>query len=250
MVIMMEIVLEQKANLKGYTMIEGFPGAGLVGPMAISYLIEKMELRYIGHIESDDFPPLVAVHRDVPMPPVRVYASDKAKLVTVLAEFAIPLDITYELTNKLYEFIKKNGIARIVSIGGMPAPQQTVALETVFGIASNDTMRKEVQKAGLKQIGEGVATGVSALMLMKSASDGTPDISILVPVDPNILDPIYAELAIKSLNKLLSLKVDVNELDKEAKEVEAKVRDLIKRGRDVQEMHKKSIDQAGPSMYA
>lgn len=247
---MMDIVLTQKANLKGYTMIEGFPGAGLVGPMAISYIIEKLGMKYIGHLESDAFPPLVAVHQESPMPPVRVYVNDKAKIVTILAEFAIPLDITYELTEKLYQFVKANGIAKVISIGGMPAPQQTVAAETVFAIASDDSSRKEATKAGMKPIGEGVATGVSALLLLKAVNDNIPDTNILVPVDPNILDPIYAELAIKSLNKLMKLNVDVDELDKEAKEVEAKVRDLIKRGRDMQEVHKKAIDQAGPSMYA
>ena len=247
---MIEIKITEKAELKGTTLIEGFPGAGLVGPMAISYIIEKLNMKYIGHINSDSFPPLIAIHGDKPMPPVRIYYSEKANLVTILAEFAIPLNVTHELANTLYDFIKQNGIARIVSIGGIPS-QQPIEPETVFAITSTDALKKETQKAGMKQVGEGVATGVSALILLNAVLDGLSDISVLVPVDPNILDPKYAEVAIVSLNKLIDLNVDVKELDKEAREVESKIKELLKRNKEMQEAHKKSVgDDTGPSMYA
>ncbi len=248
---MLNIKMLDKAAFTDYTFIEGFPGAGLVGPMAISYIVEKLNMKYIGYIESDQFPPLVAIHDDMPLPPVRIYYSDKAKIITILAEFAIPIETTYELAGKIYEFAKSGGISKIVSIGGIPSQQQNLEEETVFVIASNDSLRKEAQKAGLKPVGEGVATGVSAIMLMNAALQGTPDMSILIPVDPNILDPKYAELAIVSLNKLINLNVDVKELDKEAKDVEARIKDLLKRNKEVQDAHKKATGgETGPSMYA
>ena len=112
---MIEIKLLDRFNLKGFTFLEGFPGAGLVGPMAISYIIEKQKMQYIGSIESDDFPPLIAIHGDKPMPPIRLYMNDKMKIMTVLAEFAIPLELTYELSKKISRaegflyFIDKSG---------------------------------------------------------------------------------------------------------------------------------------------
>ena len=247
---MIEIRLLDKFNLKGFTFLEGFPGAGLVGPMAISYIIEKQKMQYIGSVQSDDFPPLIAIHNDRPMPPIRIYMSDKLKLITVLAEFAIPLEITYELSKKIYEFIKAAGVAKIVSISGIPSSQQNIDTETVFAIASNDTLLKEAAKVGMKPVGEGVATGVSALIMLFSTQEKMADINILVPVNPAVLDPKYAELAIMSLNKLIKLNVDIDELDKEAKAVEGKLRDLIKRSKDMQDAHKKAIDEAGPPTYA
>ncbi len=249
---MINIKMLEKPSLKGFTLIEGFPGTGLVGPMAISYIIEKLGMKYIGYIESNSFPPLVAIHGDRPLPPVRIYYSEKASTVTILAEFAIPLEATYELAQKLFAFVKENGISKIVSIGGIPS-SQPMELDTVFAITSTDALKKETQKAGLKQIGEGVATGVSAMILMNAAIEGIDDISILIPVDPNILDPKYAELAIVNLNKLTNLNVDIKELDKEAKEVEAKIRELMKKRNEMQDAHKKAVgvgEEAGPYMYA
>jgi uncharacterized protein len=247
---MINIKLVEKPNLKDYTFLEGFPGAGLVGPMAISYIIEKLKMDYIGYIESDQFPPLVAIHDNKPMPPIRIYYSEKNKIAAVLAEFAIPIETTYELTEKLYDFIKASGMSKIVSIGGIPSQPQHLEEETVFAIASTDQLKKDVQKAGLNQVGEGVATGVSALLMLKAVMDGMKDINVLVPVDPNILDPKYAELAIISLNKLISLGVDVKELEKESQAVEAKIRDILKRNREAQESHKKATGESGPSAYA
>jgi uncharacterized protein len=247
---MINIKLIKKIDLKGYIFLEGFPGAGLVGPMALSYIIDKIDMQLIGYIESDDFPPIVAVHDEKPMPAVRIYANEKFKIVTVLAEFAIPIEQTLEFSNILYNFIKENKLSRIISVGGMPSSQQNIDNETIFVIVSNDTLKKEVQKAGLKSISEGIATGIGAVLMLKSSMDSLSDINILIPIDPNILDPKYAELAIKSLNKLINLNIDVTELDKEAKEVEAKVRELLKKSRETQDAHKRAIDQTGPSMYA
>ncbi len=257
---MINIKMHQNADLKGFTLIEGFPGAGLVGPMAISYIIDKLGMKYVGHMESPDFPPLIAIHENVPMPPIRVYWSEKAKLVTILAEFAIPLSLTYELSDMIFGFAKTNGVSRIVSIGGIPniqgAAQQSTPVQdsvpvSVFAIASNDDMKKDAIKAGLKPVGEGVATGVSALMMLKAVTSSIPDVNILIPVDPNILDPKYAELAIISLNRLINLGVDVSELDREAKEVETKIRELLKKNKALQDAHKRTSDEAsGTPMYA
>lgn len=246
----MKVQFFQKQSLKGYTLIEGFPGAGLVGPMAISYIIEKLKMQFVGFIESKEFPPLIAIHGNLPMPPVRIYVDEKRKIVTVLSEFAVPMNSTYELTETVYGLVKDGGIAKIVSIGGMPSQQQNIDSKVVFAITSNDSLRKDAVKAGLKPVGEGVATGVSALMLMSAVMENIPDVNILVPVNPNILDPRYAELAIVSLNKLINLGVDVAELDKEAIEVEKKINDILKRNKEMQDIHKKVVDETGPSMYA
>ena len=93
------------------------------------------------------------------------------------------------------------------------------------------------------------------MLMLKAATSGVLDMSILIPVDPNILDPKYAELAILSLNKLINLGVDIKELDREAKEVEAKIKDVLKKNREIQEAHRKAVgggstEDSGPSMYA
>lgn len=244
--------LKDSASLKGYTFIEGFPGIGLVGPMAISYIIDKMNMKYIGYLISDSFPPLVSIHHSEPMPSVRIYSSDKDKIVTIFAEFAIPIEMIAELANVVYQFIQKNGISSVYSIGGVPSDQEEEELSVPFIIASNQTLMKSGLTAGLKPIEEGVATGVSALILVKAVMDKGQDTCIMVPVRQNIIDPTTAEMAIQSLNKLINLNIDITDLDKEAKMVQAKIKELIAKHRESHESLKKvgQVDDEGPSMYA
>ncbi len=44
---MMEIKMLKKVDLEGATFVEGFPGIGLVGPMSISYMIDKLAMDYL-----------------------------------------------------------------------------------------------------------------------------------------------------------------------------------------------------------
>jgi len=244
---MIEIKMLEKIDLGGATMIEGFPGIGLVGPMAISYLIDKLGMSYIGYIDSNEFPPLVSIHKGEPMPPVRLYYSDKYNIVTIFAEFAMPLEIVHELTTAVYNFIKSNKIKKIISISGIPTTSEST---TTFAIASLDSLNGEIAKIGMKPIAEGVASGVNALLLMMAKLDGISDINVLVPVMQDIIDPKYAEYAIDNLNKLLNLNIDTSDLKKEAAEVEAKIQDLIKKHSESHKSYKKTIDESGPSMYA
>ena len=57
------------------------------------------------------------------------------------------------------------------------------------------------------------------------------------------------ELAVEKINKILDIDIDVSELDKEAKEVEARIRDLLEKSKE--SPHDINAQPStGPSMYA
>jgi uncharacterized protein len=245
---MIEIKLHSEMNLKGYTLIEGFPGAGLVGPMAASYMIEKLNMKNIGYIESDLFPPIAAVHDGVPMHTARLYSDPKDKLVVVLSEFTIPQSVIYQLANELLSFVRRNGIVEIVSIGGMPAQKPS---DTPYVISTQQDLMKKAAKVGLKSVNEGVIAGVSALLITGAKEFQIPTIDLLVEVNPLIMDPKYAETAIEGLRKLIGLQVDLSELQKEAKDVESRVRDMMKKAKSSHEHYSNATDEVSePPSYA
>ncbi|MDE1855712.1 MAG: proteasome assembly chaperone family protein [Candidatus Micrarchaeota archaeon] len=244
---MIEIKLFKDAKLKGYTLLEGFPGAGLVGPMANSYIIEKLQMQYIGHIESDAFPPIAAVHDGMAMFPVRIYKDDKYRLIVIMSEFSIPATMIYELSQELLAFIRKQGIEKVVSIGGMPTLKP---INAAYGIATTKELNDKIKSAKINMISEGVVAGVSAILLANGPEYNIPIVDLLVQVDPTIMDPKYAITAITNLKKIININVSTDELEKEAKVIEAKVRDIMKKARDSHESYKNATEAAGPSMYA
>ena len=244
----MEIKFVEDVDLKGATLIEGFPGLGLVGPMTVSYIIDKLGMKYIGYIESDDFPPIISIHGGKPYPPVRLYYSEKKAILATFSEFTIPIALVKELSGKMFAMVKTKQISRVISIGGMPAKPDDD--KTVYAIGSTPDALKQAQKSGLNGVVEGVSAGTSALLLFQASAEKVFDINILVPVNPSIIDPEYAELAINSINKLLDLNIDITELEKEAKDVEEKIRDMLKKSKETHDNYRNAGGYGPASMYA
>ena len=95
------------------------------------------------------------------------------------------------------------------------------------------------------------AMGGNAILLINAQQYGIKAANVLVEVDPAITDPKYAELAIEGLQKLMPLDIDLDELDKEAKLVEAKIRDMLKNVKESHEQYNNTAEStSGPSMYA
>jgi uncharacterized protein len=244
---MMNIKLFKDYNLKGYNVIEAFPGAGLVGSMAGSYIIEKLGMEYIGYIESDLFPPIAAIHDGVPMFPARLYRDEKYKLLIVLSEFTVPSDLIYPLSMELLAFVRKYGISRIISISGMPS---TKASSDLYIASQDNVMVKKANSAGIKPINEGVIAGISAILMVNAAQFKIPTLNLLVEVNPQIMDPKYAEIAIEGLNKIIGINIDLKDLEEEAKVVEARIRDLMKKMKASHDTYTNAAEATGPSMYA
>ena len=70
---------KKKIDLKGYTLIEGFPGMGLVGTIGAKYIVEKLNFNEMGYLESDIFVPILRVHEGIPIYPSRIFVNEKKK---------------------------------------------------------------------------------------------------------------------------------------------------------------------------
>ena len=244
---MVEIKLFKDYNLDGYALIEGFPSAGLVGPMAVSYIIDKLKPEYIGYITSERFPPIAAIHDKTPMHPARLYKDDKFKIVLVMAEFVIPADAVNDVAMELISFCKKCKVQKIFSISGMSMQKP----KEMLYIIGTDAVLKKASANGMKPIAEGAVAGVNAILLINAPQYGIEASNVLVEVDPAIMDPKYAELAIQGLQKLIELNIDLKDLDNEAKIVEAKIREMLKNAKESHEQYSKAAGiSEGPSMYA
>jgi len=247
---MIEIKLFKNYDIDGFTLIDAFPGIGLVGPMAGSYIIEKLKMEQIGYIDSDTFPPIAAIHGGVPMFPARLYMDKGYKIIVAMSEFVIPSASVYLLSRELLAFVRKFNISRVISISGMPSQKPS---DTIFITSPDPNIMKKSTKQGLKLIEAGVVAGVGAVLMTNAYQYNVTSMNILIEVNPQIMDPKYAELAITGLNRIIGIDIDLKDLDAEAKEVEAKIRDMLKKMKESPEHYDKSADAtsgAGPSMYA
>jgi len=214
-----EFVEFEKANLKGYTLIEGFPGMGLVGTIAAKYLVDKLDFDYVGYVDSNIFMPIIRIHKSLPVQPARIYANKKRKLAVLISEQVIAKEYTYTVAKKTVEWIKAKGITEVISLSGVHASGDSPKKELIYGIAANEKSKPLLKKYGLTEIGEGITTGITALILLELKMSKNKAISILGNVQMAADYKATAEV-LKKLNEIIGLKLDVDPLLKEAKETE------------------------------
>ena len=80
---LMKLVLTKKP--KNVTIIEGFPGFGLIGTIAIEFLMDHLETEKIGIIEMDEVPAMIAIHQNKVIEPVSLHYNKEHNMVLVHA---------------------------------------------------------------------------------------------------------------------------------------------------------------------
>ncbi len=240
------VLFDKKSKYNGYTMVEGFPGYGLVGTIAVNFLVEKFKMELIGYAESVLFPPIIAIHNNTPLPPLRIYKSDKYKLLIIMSEFVMSMKTVHLMSDLLYQWSEDNGIRRMVSLGGISI---TGKQDEVFGITSDPKELKLFDKFGVLPIKEGATTGINALLLQKAAMGGkVPVLSLLAEAKPDYVDPLGAAMVLTSLSDYLGMPIDTSELVKEAMVLEGKIRKNIDAAKKSEGTFKEPL--TGGGMYA
>ncbi len=213
-----EFIEKTPVNFSGYTLIEGFPGMGLVGTIGAKYLAEKMNFKEAGHIETNIFIPIIRIHEGKPVNPSRIYVNEEKKIAIIISEQIVPKYYADKMAKAIVEWIEENNFARLISIEGI----NTGAKEQnkIYGIASNQKSLEVLKKHGIEPIKEGITTGITSLILLQlKKEENFEAISLLGSVN---LQADYKSAAriLEKLSKMLSLEVDTKPLLNEAKKTE------------------------------
>ncbi len=232
---MINTVIFEKHNFKGYTLVDGFPGFGLVGTIAANYLVDKLKMEFVGYFESKFFPPVSAIHDGKPMPPLRIYKNEKHKLIVFISEFMFPKHLVYTMANTMYEWCEENKIKKIVSMGGISIRGKQ---DEVFGLASEKRELNKLGDSGVIPIKEGATTGINALLLIKSSMNGKiPVVSLLAESKPDFVDPLGAALVLTALSDYLNVNIDTKDLIKEAAIIESKLKEAMSSAESADKSH-------------
>jgi uncharacterized protein len=241
-------VEKKPVDISGYTLIEGFPGMGLVGTIAAKYLSEKLDCVETGYVVSETFLPIIRIHNGLPVHPSRIYVSNRHKVVLLVSEQVVPQAFTDRLSRAIADWIQKKKIKRVVSLGGIRALPQTEGKQTVYGIASDEASKKMLVRHNVDIIKDGITSGITALMMLEFKDRALEAFSLLGNVQ--IAADYQASAAlVEKLNEMFSFNIDTAPLKKEAKETEKALVEHLKQLREVSGETKKLEPDMGTPMY-
>ena len=219
--------------------IEGFPGLGFVGTIAVEFLIEHLDAKLIGKIESQKLIPLVAIHKQFVVEPLGIYYAQKSNIILVHALGNIQ-GLEWELAGAIAELAKQVKAREIISLEGVSSQNPSQDLKAYF---YSQSPNKKLQGLGLEALKEGIVVGVSGALLLK---DKLPLSCIFSETKTGLPDSRAAANIIQALDKYLNLKVDYQPLLKKADEFESKLKGLVQQAKTVTEQkEKKDLDYFG-----
>jgi uncharacterized protein len=173
---------------------------------------------------------------------MRLYGRDK--LALLVSEMA-PMDALARLiADNLLSFMKENGLRTLVSLEaivqqqqqqrGVPGSSDEESDEEkeeekpeVFVIASTPELKKKLEDSGLNIFKEGMITGVSGILLSEGERLGIDVVCILTEANPMFPDARAASRLIEVVNHMEDLNIDLDKLNRQAEEIEEKVRDTM-----------------------
>ncbi|MEK6947376.1 MAG: PAC2 family protein, partial [Nanoarchaeota archaeon] len=118
----MEIKLWKKP--KNCTIIEGFPGFGLVGTIATEFLIEHLKTEQIGKILFNDMPAMVAIHENKLVEPLGVFYNQKYNVV-LLHAITAATHYEWEMADTIKKLSTSLGAKEIISLEGVGSGQES-----------------------------------------------------------------------------------------------------------------------------
>ena len=214
-------------------LIEGLPGIGNVGKVAVDFLIDELKAKKMYEITSYTFPHSVFVNEDnlVELPIVEVFyvKSGIKRSLIFLGGDVQPVDevSSYEFSAKVLEMAQKFNVKEIITLGGIglnDIPKKPKVYCTGNSKKMIDAYKSELVSNKLYGI-VGPIVGVSGLLLGLASRKNVSAVSLLAETygHPMYLGINGAKEILKVLNKKLDLKIDVNKLDREIKDIESEI---------------------------
>lgn len=223
----------RKATFKEPILVEGLPGMGNVGKIAVDFLIESLNAEKIYEINSYSFPHFVFVGENdiVELPNVSIYKKKLKKNDLFLVSGDVqPLSgqSCYAFCERLVELFKKYKGKEIITLGGVgldEIPQRPRVFCGGSDIKIIKKYRFENMKKGLyKHVGP--IFGVTGVLVGISKKEKIPSVMLLAETfaHPTYIGIKGAREILKVLNEKLKLKINISRMDKEIKEIEEEVR--------------------------
>ena len=219
-----EVDIRTGTPLKGFRVVVGFPGIGLVGPIVARHIVESTKMRLVGPISSKEFPAVAAIRKGVALPPVRIYADEEKRVAVIVSEVAFSEQSARALGRRLVEFAKDEGVEGIISIAGVILPGTSG--DAVWGAASHPEVVEELAKHGIRPVKKGITTGISATRLTQGRAMGVPVTLLLGTLHAKEDFRAAADIVMK-LDEMLGLNIPYKDLLERAEAIERDVAHII-----------------------
>src|SRR3989344_3982608 len=223
--------IKKQLRLRNPLLIEGLPGVGNVGKIAVDYLIDTLKAEKVYELISHDIPHCVFVneHNLVELPEIGIYqATMKGRTVLLLAGDVQPVSESscFDFCHKVLGMF---GGARgeVVTLGGIALPRVPKD-PLVYCTGNSKRMVEKYKSRGVKtdihgRVGPIVV--VSGVLVGLAGKKNIPGATLLAETfgHPNYIGIRGARNILRVLKEQLKWAIELSDLDDEVNEIEEEI---------------------------
>jgi uncharacterized protein len=208
-------------DLDSPILVEGLPGAGLVGKIAADHLVEAFEMTYYAGIHCKGLP-RVAVYdgeQSNVHPPVRLYADPERDLLVLQSDVPVSPSQATEFADCITEWIRANDVFPLYLSG---LPEQKNGVPEMYGIATGEA-EPVIDDAGIVPPRQGgMVTGPTGALLYRAAQKDIDAVGLIVQTEGQFPDPESARILLEhGIGPIADVEVDTEALVEHADEIQA-----------------------------
>jgi uncharacterized protein len=220
----------EKVQLKDPVLIEGLPGVGNVGKLAVDYLRDKLSAKPLATIYSKFFPPQVYVSEEGLTRLVsqelsyrRAGGPKERDLLILNGDYqGITPEGQYELTERVLSVAHSLGAKEVYTLAGF-AQGRVIETPRVLGAATSMERVEAMKKFGVvfsRNDPGGGLIGASGLFLGLGRLYDMHGVCLMGETSGYFVDPRSAEAVLKVLARILEVDLDFSDLEAKAKEID------------------------------
>ncbi len=215
-------------DLKGCTVIDGFPSLGLANAIAAECIIESLKLDLVAVLDSDSFPSLSTIYRSTPYFPARIYANEGLKLAIFISELTLQEPVLKLVGRTILKWAEAHKCSLLLSAAGIPVEDSEKSAEIdLIAVGSTPNSLKKIESAGIRTLDHGAVSGIPSMLLNEGRLTNLDVIVFLVQVLKDAPDFRAAAIVSEAMGKFApSCRCDVASLIIEAEKVEKKIKKI------------------------
>ncbi len=217
-----EVFEIKKVELKNPIIFAGFVGAGLVGPVAINHIIEKLEMEEIAVMRSKYLPPSTVFMKGRLRHPFRFYANKEGTICTIICEITLRMEGVYTLVSSILDWAAQKGSKEIVILDGVAGIEHD---DKAYCAAEEDLVRTMADK-DISMIPQGFITGIPGGILNECLVREIQGLTLLAKANKIAPDSVAAATLIEALNRFYEMNIDTSDLQKEKDRINSEFSEL------------------------
>jgi hypothetical protein len=227
---MKETYLKQFAEIQPNNpiLIEGLPGLGLVGKIALRYMIKQLKPKKVAYLYSPHFPYFVLVNKKGNVRLLRgVFYYYKNPNGNDLILFtgdsqSQTIEGQYEIADQILAFSEKHNVKTIATIGGYRM-EPTEKPKVYIAATSQEILDKAVNAGAILSTSGSPIVGTAGLILGLAKFKKIDALCLLGETRGYLPDPLSAKSVLEVLKSTFNFDLDLKGLDEEIARAETMV---------------------------